>query len=96
MILETLRRIICHPIIVTQAPRVKSVGKERFSRTEYWHRRKDRRGQDKGEIKGVTEPWLDKEGEMTRKTGRDDQTERSDRQRKQRKQESIMKQVEWV
>lgn len=75
MILETLRIIICHSIIITQAPRVKSVGKERFSRTEYWQHRKDRRGQDAGEIKGVIEPWLEKEGEMTRKTVRDDQRE---------------------
>ena len=60
MILETLRIIICHSIIITQAPRVKSVGKERFSRTEYWQHRKDRRGQDAGEIKGVIEPWLER------------------------------------
>ena len=60
------------------------MGKERFSRTEYWQRRKDRRGQDKGEIKGVTEPWLDKEGEMTRKTGRDDQTKRDQTGREKR------------
>ena len=64
MILETLRRIICRSIIITQAARVKSVGKERSSRTEYWQRRKDRRGQDEGEIKAVIEPWLEKEAEM--------------------------------
>lgn len=75
MILETLRRIICHSIIITQAARVKSVGKEKSSRTEYWQCRKDRRGQDAGEIKGVIEPWLEKEAEMTRKTGRDDHRE---------------------
>ena len=75
MILETLRRIICRSIIITQAARVKSVGKERSSRTEYWQRRKDRRGQDEGEIKAVIEPWLEKEAEMMRKTGRDDHRE---------------------
>ena len=59
------------------------MGKERSSRTEYWQRRKDRRGQDEGEIKAVIEPWLEKEAEMTRKTGKDDHREITQAEKKE-------------